>query len=535
MSQAANEAEREELLKALPQLRDPVWRLHNLYKIVDKFAVERPFVPTPEQSALIHAVYRLKQKRHAILKARQMGFSTLIALMILDAAYFAENFNAAIIDRTQPDATAKLKGKIKFAFERLGPLQETPTEDNDSALGWANGSHISAGKHARGSTLQFAHISEWGPIAHEDPKRSEEIKTGVLPAAEHGIIIVETTFKGGKGGHLYQLLKTAQETPESQRTPKDFRFWFFPWYLDAGYTLEGDPTAIAPEVRRYLDEKEEELGFRFTPGQRVWYAKTKAEQGIFMFREYPTTPEEAFMAPVEGSIYGDIVSRIRAAGQIRDFIWDRSSPVFAVLDIGWADATSIWLFQIIGRDIHWIWHTRQTRITAAQAWQLIAKTEIPVAGVFLPWDSRSTDAAAGVSYKGEFEKAGAVNVRILPPTREIWAGINAARDLLARSYIHRTYCSAGIESLEAYHTKDSSAGGVVTKEPVHDWASHDADSFRYGCEAIVLGLVKTQQARRVADIAPQFPPGAQVDVDHVREVRRASRGRGEALSGGLKL
>lgn len=536
MSTAANEAEKAELLAALPQLSDPVWRLHNLYRIVDKHGRDIPFKPTPEQAAIIHAVYRLGQKRHVILKARQMGFSTLIELMALDAAYFGENVQAAIIDRTQPDATAKLNGKVKFAYERLGALRESPTMDNDSTLSWANGSAITAGKHARGSTLQLLHVSEWGPIAHEDPKRSEEIKTGALPAAENGVILVETTFKGGKGGHLYDLVKRAQEVTEAQRTAKDFRFWFFPWYLDPTYTLDGDASSIPPDVTRYLSEKEDELGFHFTPGQRLWYAKTKAEQGIFMFREYPTTPEEAFMAPVEGSIYGDTISSIRAAGQIRDFIWDRAFPVWSVWDIGWDDSTSIWLFQVVNREVHWLWNTRQRHQTAAQMWARVAKLEIPIAGTFLPWDSRSTDAASGVTYKGEIEKAGATNVRVLPPTREIWAAINAARDILHRSFIHRTHCSGGIESLEAYHTKDAASNGTVSKEPVHDWSSHDADSFRYGCEAIVLGLVKTVQGRRMADIPPQLPAGvnASVDLDTVREVRRR-QARGTALSGGLKL
>lgn len=533
MSIAANEDEKAELTKALPLLRDPVWRLHNLYKIVDKHGVERPFVPTPEQAAIIHAVYVLGQKRHVILKARQMGFSTLIELMALDAAYFGENVAVAIVDRTQPDAELKLDSKVRFAFERLGPLLESPTVDSAGQMSWVNGSTITAGKNARGSTIHFLHISEWGPIAHEDPKRSAEIKTGALVAAEQGVVIVETTFKGGKGGHLYDLMKTAMETPEAHRTAKDFRFWFFPWYLDAGYTLEGDPEAIAKDVARYLDEKEEELGFHFTPGQRLWYAKTKTEQGIFMFREYPTTPDEAFQAPVEGAVYGDIISQLRAAGQIRDFLWDRSFPVFAAWDIGWDDETAIWLFQVVNREVHWLWCTRQRKHTAAEMVKLVNDTGIPVTRHFLPWDSKSTASATGLNYRGEVEKAGVHSVEALDPTRDEWATINATRDILRRSYVHRTACAVGIESLEAYHTKDTSGGGVIAKLPVHDWSSHACKAMQYGVEAIVLGKVKTSQGRRMAD-APPLPPGASVDLDLVREVRRKQT-KGSAISGGLKL
>lgn len=523
MSTPANQSEVEELMQALPQLSDPVWRLHNLYKIVDKLGREVPFRPTREQSQIIEAVYHKGQKRHVILKARQMGFSTLIELMILDATYFGENVQASIVDRTQPDAEAKLKTKIRFAYEKLGPLKERATVNNDSEISFANGSTINAGKSARGGTNQWLHISEWGPIAHEDPKRSAEIKTGALPSAEQGIIIVETTFKGGKGGHLYELMKTAMETPVELRTSKDFVFWFFPWYLDPTYTIEGDPRGVPAEVNKYLNDKERELGFKFTPGQRLWYAKTKAEQGIFMFREYPTTEDEAFQAPVEGAIYGNHISKLRALGQIRDFIWDRSFPVFGALDIGWDDSTSVWLFQVIGREVHWPWNVRVRQETAAQVMKRINDTEIPVSGFFLPWDARSTAAATGVNYRDEFIKAGAKNVDVLDPTRDEWATINATRDILMRSLIHRTNCKDGLESLEAYHTKDTSSGGTISKLPVHDWSSHDSKAFQYAVEAIVLGKVKTKAARIINDVKPQLPPGTIVDLDTILEERRVQR------------
>jgi len=509
----------------LTRCKDPVFRLHNLYKITDKHGKEIPFRPTPPQAQLIDAIYNEGQKRHIILKARQMGFSTLIDLILFDAAYWNKGTNAAIVDQTQADASAKLENKIKFAFDRLPPeFRDTPIRSNGSEIAWNFGSTITAGKHVRGSTLQLLHISEWGPIAHEDPKRSEEIKTGALPAAENGVIIIETTFKGGKGGHLYDLIKHAQETPPEHRTAKDFRFHFFPWYLDTGYTLDGDPSMISREVNDYLDAKERELGIQFTQGQRLWYYKTKAEQGIFMFREYPTTPEEAFMAPVEGAVYGDIISKIRANGQIRDYLRDPAYPVYSVWDIGWNDSTSVWLFQIIGGDIYWLWHMRERAMTAAEAWARVNATGIPVAANYLPHDAGNKGAATGLSYRDALEKAGAVNLHILPRPRDIWPGINAARDCLHRSHIHKTHCAAGIEALEAYHTRDDAKGGSVSREPVHDWSSHDADAFRYGAEAITLGLIKTANARRLVSRLDQMALATgMVDIDYVREQRHRRR------------
>jgi len=511
-------------------LKDPVWRLHNLYRIVDKYGKDIPFVPTTEQASIVHAVYVLKQKRHAILKARQMGFSTLIELMILDATYFGKNVQASIVDRSQGDASEKLKSKCKLAYEKLGPLKERLVEDSSKTLSFPNKSSINAGKNARGGTNQWLHISEWGPIAHEDPLRSEEIKTGALPTAEMGIVIVETTFKGGKGGHLYDLLKNAMETPEEHRTAKDFRFWFFPWYLEKGYSLEGSLDSIPATVMKYLIDMELELGISFSDGQKLWYSKTAAEQGIFMFREYPTTPEEAMKAPIEGAIYGDIISSLRAKGRITSFEWDRSLPVFSSWDLGWDDSTSVWLFQLAGPEVRIIWHARDRQKTAAEMAVIVRDSSIPIARHFLPHDADSHGVATGTTYKSELVKAGFHECIVVPRSNNIWSGINALRDMLQRAWINKDTCDRGIDSLEAYHTKDSESGGAVSKEPVHDWASHDADGLRTAAEALVLGLVK-EPARKVRD-GMLNDPRAPIDV---ASVTRRSRSTGRAMSGGFKL
>lgn len=539
-----SDADKAELVE---HLKDPIWRIRNLYTITDKKGRTIKFTPNAYQERVLHAYYIEGKKRHAILKARRMGFSTLIDVMAFDTAYWAdEQIQVSIVDLTQGDASEKLRSKCKFAHEKLPDFMREPLKrSNDKTMEFATGATINAGKNARGGTNQFLHISEWGPIAHEDPKRSEEIKTGALPSADQGAVFIESTFKGGKGGHFYEVLKNAMETPPEHKTEKDFWFWFFPWYEDPTCSLEGDNRAVLPEVNKYLDEKEREVNlkagvralnsgqalptpFKFTDGQRLWYHVTKKEQGIFMFREYPTTVDEAFQAPVEGAIYGDKISAMRAAGQVKDFLHDPAFPIWAVLDIGWSDNTTAWLFQVVGREVHWLRYVSVTKHTAAEFWRLLAALQIPLSGCFLPWDSRSTDAASGVTYKGEFEKAGAPNVVVLPPTREMWAGINCTRDILGRSYIHATGCKDGLNALEAYHTKDASSGGVVSKEPVHDWSSHGSDAMRYGCEAITMGLVKTKHAKRVGEISPDLPPGAMVDVDLIQQTRREKRNRGQA-------
>ena len=54
--------------------------------------------------------------------------------------------------------------------------------------------------------------------------------TGALPSVGDGICVIESTWRGGRHGHLWGLVKQALETPEEQKGPLDWRLAFFPWY-----------------------------------------------------------------------------------------------------------------------------------------------------------------------------------------------------------------------------------------------------------------------------------------------------------------
>lgn len=506
------------LAAAKDTLADPRWRVRNIYKIVTKKGELIQFVPNWVQEEILREIFKNRERNILVLKSRKHGCSTLFEILILDFTYFGENLQASIIDLTHGDASTKLVKITRTAWENLDEeIREKLTADSQTQLGFANGSSIHAGKNARGGQNQILHVSEWGPIAHKDPERSTEIKTGALPSADEGLRWIESTFMGGKGGDFYELIKRTMETPDTERTAKDFKFLFFAWHQDPRNTLEGDVKWISKAVSKYLDELEVKIGRKLTPGQRLWYFKVRQEQGIFMQREYPSTVEEAFNAPVEGAIYGEIISEIRAAGHVTKISRDRGAPVFASWDIGWNDSMSVWLFQIIGRDLIFLWERTARHETMAQMYEEIDRTEIPVAGHLLPHDGGNKNVVTGTSPKDALEKAGAVNVVIVPAIANIWTGINLTRDVLARSWFNVPACDYGLSALEAYHTKEETANGVTSKDPVHDWSSHPSSALRTAAEALEIGLVKPKLAQRVL-MAPRTPQGdVIVDLDHIRQ------------------
>ena len=94
-----------EILKE--QLSDRVWRLNHLYWIINKEGKMQRFQLNWAQRRLHEQLWY----RNDILKARQLGISTYVAMLMLDMSLFRPNFHCGIIDKTLVDGTGKI-GKI---------------------------------------------------------------------------------------------------------------------------------------------------------------------------------------------------------------------------------------------------------------------------------------------------------------------------------------------------------------------------------------------------------------------------------------
>ena len=300
--QAPSGADAEQLLE---RLRSPVWRLENLYSIRTRDGSIIPFRPRPQQRQIIDMIYRQGCKRVVILKSRQLGFSTLLGVVCADRLCFGQGQTISLIDQTLADAQMKLRDIVMVAYESLDPAlkKELPiVRANNAELAIkfvgnenAKTNSLFAGLHARGGANSFLHISEWGVIQATDLARSEEILTGALPSVGDGICVAETTWRGGRNGHLWGLVKQALETPEEQKGPYDWRVQFFPWCDEPAY-CDAVPRPLSDETQRYFAGLPASAG-EFTPGQMSWYQRKRAELGMFVKREYPSVLEECFREP----------------------------------------------------------------------------------------------------------------------------------------------------------------------------------------------------------------------------------------------
>ena len=108
-----NEDARE--LKEL--LSSQEWRIFSgkLYSIKNKQGKKVPFIPNSFQKDF----FQRRHKKNIILKARQLGFSTLIDIMAIDKALFSSYKSVGIIADDRDNAELIFRDKVKFAFDNL--------------------------------------------------------------------------------------------------------------------------------------------------------------------------------------------------------------------------------------------------------------------------------------------------------------------------------------------------------------------------------------------------------------------------------
>jgi hypothetical protein len=472
-------------------LGEPMRRLKRLYSCREEGTGRvRPFVPRPEQLEVFRLLEEKPTEPVYIIKSRRLGLSTALCTYQVDKAVFSRGWRGILIDQTQADATKKMEEIIRFSLDNLPPeildCYEFPKK-NDTQIrlriaGEENDTQdsvIYATTSGRGGDCSMLHVSEWGPIQATDAKRSAEIRSGSFPAARMGRRAVETTWMGGKAGDLWELIEPILENnPHASGT-----LLFFPWHSDpAAIQLTGQVPAA---VEDYFFALASRLGKTFSQEQKLWWTSKKLEQGLFMSREYPSTLEEAFQAPIEGAVYAKLIDDARTEKRVTPLPHDNSHLTWTFWDIGSPRNTRLIYVQFIGHTIHIIDHDDGTlEMTPGQRVSHMLGKGYNYAGHFLPHDGDNT-TAAGSSFRQQLAAAGLPSVRCLPRCHREWDGVNKAAEILPRCWFDEAKTKQLLDSLSYYHTKKDMRDGAQTDILVDDWSAHDADAFRMLAEALL--------------------------------------------------
>ena len=481
----------EDELKKL--LADPWWRLTSgkLYKIMIKGddgeeTLSVPFIPNPHQRTLLKSLHH----RNIILKARQLGFTTVIAIYFLDCALFRADVRAAIVAQSEDIAKGIFRDKVNFAYQNLPkPLRDAMPLGRDSRselLFGHNNSSVRVATSARSGTLQYLHISEFGKICAKFPERAHEVITGSIPAVtSNGVIFIESTAEG-EDGSFHDMSQRAKGLKDSGKelTKKDYKFHFYPWWIEKQYAVSATDVIITAEDNEYFDKVEEEMRCELSLEQRAWWVSTRdsdfSGQADSMWQEYPSTPAEAFQRSTEGCYYSVQMTSLRKKKRITTVPYRQGHPVNTFWDIGSGDGTAIWLHQRIGQDDNFIGFIEGWGEPYAYFVSEMQKLGYVWGTHHLPHDGNHVrqGTVANISPRDSLITLGLQDVEVIPAVDDISHGIQATRDAFATCWFDETECKEGLIHLDRYRKRWNKTTERFMDKPLHDVHSEGADAFR---------------------------------------------------------
>ena len=198
--------------------------------------------------------------------------------------------------------------------------------------------------------------------------------------------------------------------------------------------------------------------------------------------QYRQEFECSFEAAIVGAIYGDDVSAARESGRIASVPYDPMMRVETYWDLGVGDATAIWFIQQSGAEVRVIDYYEATGEGLPHYAAVLDKKGYLYGRHVAPHDIQVRELGSG---KSRLEIAAGLGIRFdVAPKLGIEDGINAAKMIFRRCWFDSVACKQGLEALAHYRRDYDDKRRTFRPNPVHDWASHGADAWRYMATAI---------------------------------------------------
>ena len=228
-------------------------------------------------------------------------------------------------------------------------------------------------------------------------------------------------------------------------------------------------------------------------GHKEWYAKlyraseTKVipveelaqARAIMTEEQYEQEFECSFTAAVSGSYYGRIITKLDKDGNIGVVPVDTNVGVETWWDLGIGDSTAIWFVQRIGNEIHVVDYYETSGESLAHYADVLESKGYSYSRHVAPHDIMARELGTG---KSRIEVANELGIDFeVAPKLEVDHGIESVRNYLPHCYFDRVRCKTGLDALRQYRKQWDDKNQVFKNKPLHDWCSHAADAFRYGC------------------------------------------------------
>ena len=311
--------------------------IQTFLKIKTKEGHITKLILNPPQLRLYEAIKKQwaegKPVRIIILKARQMGFSTLTEAILFWLTITAKNVETMIVAHVE-DATSNLFRMSQLFYnmlpDRLKPMQKA---SNAQELEFARpakykgnreglNSRIrcaTAGGHGvgRSATIRNLHLSEFAFW----PGNKTETFSGLMQAVPDKpgtVVIIESTANG-----FDEFKRLWDDAVQSQAEGGDgFTPIFFAWFEMPEYRRP-----VPQNFQRTKEEQELADTFGLCDEQlawRRWCIKVNCSGSVELFhQEYPCTPDEAFVST--GHCVFDKPSLVLRRKVVQSYKWERGS------------------------------------------------------------------------------------------------------------------------------------------------------------------------------------------------------------------
>ncbi len=204
----------------------------------------------------------------------------------------------------------------------------------------------------------------------------------------------------------------------------------------------------------------------------------------------------SFASPNSGSYYGKLLNAAETEGRLASVPYDPLLRVSTAWDLGIDDSTAIWFAQV-SKSGQWrvIDYIEDSGVGLDHYARLLQAKPYIYDRHYLPHDAEVRDLGSGRSRSETLRGLGLNPIRIVP-AQSVADGINAVRMVLPKCWFDAERCAAGIKALRNYRREWNDAGQTWRSSPVHDYASHGSDAFRY------LAMGVREAAPKVDGIKP---------------------------------
>ena len=195
---------------------------------------------------------------------------------------------------------------------------------------------------------------------------------------------------------------------------------------------------------------------------------------------------------MEGSYYTKQLARARQEGRITRLpIQDIS--VHTAWDIGYRDATAIWFFQFVGKEIWVIDYYENSGEELAHYAKVLQEKGYIYGEHWAPHDIEKHELGTGASLRERAKDLG-LEFNVI----ENWSrtgiglaeGIEVVRSLFPRFWFHEENTKRGLDALSEYKKKWDPLWATFSDQPAKNWARDGADAFR------ILSLAVLKETRR---------------------------------------